>query len=84
MLRTPFSLEKMEYVSVSGMVIYRSKTHATLKRNFQVLPGAKWLQLLIQHIPDKNEHLVHYYGAYNSSVCVASACGVGYRGDKVT
>jgi len=40
--------------------------HATLKRNFQVLPGAQWLQLLIQHIPDKNEHTVRYYGAYSS------------------
>ena len=29
-------------------------------------PGAKWLQLLIQHIPDKNEHTVRYYGAYSS------------------
>ncbi len=66
MLRTPLSLEKMEYVPASGTVIYRSKMHATLKRNFQVIPGAKWLQLLIQHIPDKHEHLVRYYGAYSS------------------
>jgi hypothetical protein len=40
--------------------------HTTLKRNFQVMPGAQWLQLLIQHIPDKNEHLVRYYGAYGN------------------
>ncbi|HEX19975.1 MAG TPA: hypothetical protein ENG78_04050, partial [Acidiferrobacteraceae bacterium] len=66
MLRTPLSLDKMEYVQASGTVIYRSKMHATLKRNFQVMPGAKWLQLLIQHIPDKHEHLVRYYGAYSS------------------
>jgi len=56
----------MEYVPASGTVIYRSKMHAALKRNFQVMPGAKWLQLLIQHIPDKHEHLVRYYGAYSS------------------
>ena len=30
------------------------------------LPGAKWLQLLVQHIPDKNEHTLRYYGAYSS------------------
>ena len=53
-------------VQDSGTVIYRSKMHATLKRNFQVMPGAQWLQLLIQHIPDKNEHLVRYYGAYSN------------------
>ena len=40
--------------------------HATLKRNFQVMPGAKWLELLLAHIPDKHEHLVRYYGAYSS------------------
>ena len=60
MIRAPFSLEKMEYVPASRTVIYKSKRHATLKRNFQVMPGAEWLQLLIQHIPDKNEHLVRY------------------------
>ena len=47
-------------------MIYRSKMHATLKRNFQVMSGTQWLQLLIQHIPDKHEHLVRYYGAYSS------------------
>jgi hypothetical protein len=24
-------------------MIYRSKLHATLKRNFQVMPGVEWL-----------------------------------------
>lgn len=35
MIRCPFALEKMRYNSGSGsgMVIYRSKLHATLKRN---------------------------------------------------
>jgi hypothetical protein len=35
MLRAPFSLEKTTYDAASGTVIYRSKLHATLKRNFQ-------------------------------------------------
>lgn len=59
MIRPPLALKKMQYVETSGTVIDRAKMHATLKRNFQVLPGAKWLQLLIQHIPDKNEHTVY-------------------------
>jgi hypothetical protein len=47
-------------------VIYRSKLHATLKRNFQVMPGADWLELLCKHVPDRHEHLVRYYGRYSS------------------
>ena len=41
----------------TGTTIYRSKTHARLKRNFQVMPGAEWLALLCKHIPDRCEHL---------------------------
>ena len=66
MIRNPFSLEKMEYKARQGVVVYRSKMHATLKRNFQVLPGAAWLKLLLQHVPDRGEHLVRYYGWYSN------------------
>lgn len=66
MIRAPFSLEKTEYKADSGMVVYRSKMHKTLKRNYQVMPGAQWLALLLQHIPDKGEHLVRYYGWYSN------------------
>lgn len=38
-------LEKMSYDSKSGTVIYRSKMHLGLKRNFQVMSGAEWLEL---------------------------------------
>jgi len=60
MIRPPLALEKIQYVETSVTVIYRAKMHATLKRNIQVLPGAEWLKLLIQHIPDKHEHTVRY------------------------
>lgn len=40
--------------------------HATLNRNFQVMPGAEWLEFLCRHIPDRYEHLVRYYGWYSS------------------
>ena len=66
MLRAPMSLEKMTYNSVTGTVIYRSKMHAGLKRNFQVMPGAAWLELLCKHIPDRYEHLVRYVGWYSN------------------
>jgi hypothetical protein len=66
MLRAPMSLEKMTYDAVTGTVIYRSKMHAGLKRNFQVMPGAAWLELLCKHIPDRYEHLVRYVGWYSN------------------
>jgi hypothetical protein len=47
-------------------VIYRNRLHATLKRNFQAMPGVEWLELLCKHIPDRNEHMVRYYGRYSS------------------
>lgn len=66
MLRAPFSLEKTTYDAARGTVIYRSKLHATLKRNFQVMPGVAWLELLCKHVPDRHEHMVRYYGRYSS------------------
>jgi hypothetical protein len=66
MLRAPFALEKMTYDAARGAVIYRSRLHATLKRNFQAMPGVEWLELLCKHIPDRNEHMVRYYGRYSS------------------
>lgn len=56
MIRCPFALNKMSYDGKSAMVIYRSKLHATLKRNYQLMPAVKWLRLLLNHIPDKYEH----------------------------
>jgi len=66
MLRAPFSLEKMSYEPVSGTVIYRSRMHKTLKRNFQIMSGADWLAQLCAHIPDRFEHLVRYAGWYSN------------------
>lgn len=66
MIRCPFALEKMRYDPGSGMVIYRSRLHATLKRNYQLMPALKWLRLLMNHIPDKYEHRVRYYGYYSN------------------
>ena len=46
--------------------MYRSKLHATLKRNFQILPGVKWLEMLLQHVPDRGQRLVRHYGWYSN------------------
>jgi len=66
MLRAPFSLEKMSYDPESCTVIYRSRMHKTLTRNFQVMHGADWLVQLCAHIPDRFEHLVRYAGWYSN------------------
>ncbi len=59
-IRAPLSLAKMTYDGATGTVFYRSKMHLGLKRNFQVMPGAEWLELLCKHIPDRYEQLVQY------------------------
>ena len=41
MIRCPFALNKMSYDGKSGMVIYRSKLHATLKRNYQLITRSR-------------------------------------------
>jgi hypothetical protein len=66
MLRAPFSLEKMSYDPEPCTVIYRSRTHKTLKRNFHIMHGADWLAQLCRHIPDRFEHLVRYAGWYSN------------------
>jgi len=66
LLRAPMSLEKMHYDADTGTVIYRSKMHLGLKRNFQVMPGAEWLELLLRHAPERYEHLVRYVGWYSN------------------
>jgi hypothetical protein len=66
MIRCPFALDKMSYDRNSGLVIYRSKMHATLERNYQLMPALKWLRLLLNHVPDEYEHLVRYYGYYSN------------------
>ena len=66
MLRAPFSLEKMSYDPDTCTVIYRSRMHKMLKRNFQIMPGADWLAQLCAHIPDRFEHLVRYAGWYSN------------------
>ncbi len=65
-LRAPMSLEEMRYDARTGTVIYRSRMHLGLKRNFQVMPGAQWLELLLRHVPDRYEHLVRYVGWYSN------------------
>ncbi|MGH7256198.1 MAG: transposase, partial [Nitrospirales bacterium] len=65
-LRAPFSLQKMRYQPTSKTVIYRSKMHRVLKRNFEVFPVLDWIAAVTAHIPNTGEHLVRYYGWYSN------------------
>jgi hypothetical protein len=61
-LRSRFSLEKVRYHGGTGTIIYQSKIHPVLKRNFEVFSACDWLEALTAHIPNAGEHLVRYYG----------------------
>jgi len=63
-LRSPFELEKLRYQASTGTIIYQSKMHPVLKRNFEVFLACDWLRALTAHIPNAGEHLVRYYRYY--------------------
>ncbi len=78
-LRCPFSLARVVRVTDEGSVLYRAEeghcrrfpgpASADLRggprRNFQVFGALDFLAELTQHIPNKGEHLVRYYGYYS-------------------
>jgi ribosomal protein S27E len=80
MARTPFSLARIISVNPDGKVIYRAGKseclpypqagHEELKagnpRNFQTFKPFDFLAEVTQHIPNKGEHQVRYYGAYSN------------------
>ena len=78
-LRCPFSLARVVRLTDDGSVIYRAEQQrcdrfpgpasADLRsgprRNFQVFSALDFLAEVTQHIPNKGEHLVRYYGWYS-------------------
>jgi hypothetical protein len=79
MARCPFSLARIAKVTDSGQVIYRAEKpecrpfpkpasrdlFGGVPRNFQIFDAIDFLAEVTQHIPDKGEHLVRYYGWYS-------------------
>jgi len=66
-IRNPFSEAKLSYKEDTGMVVYKSKmTHGKDKRNFLIVAVEKFIALITQHIPEKNQQLVRYYGFYSN------------------
>ena len=56
----------MRYQAKTGTIIYRSKMHPVLKRNFEVFSALDWIAALTAHIPNHGEQVVRYYGWYSN------------------
>jgi len=82
-LRCPFTLARVVRLTGDGSVLYRAEqdhcrrfpgaASADLRGGprcyFQVFSALDFLAEVIQHIPDKGEHLVQYYGRYSHRQC---------------
>jgi len=78
--RCPFSLARMIKVTEDGRVVYRAgksqcvrypkpgdeRLREGVSRNFQVFAALEFLAEVTQHIPDKGQHLIHYFGWYSN------------------
>ena len=79
--RCPFSLARMVKLTDDGKVMYRaSHPHCTryrmlgkemdlrpgMRRNYQVFDPLDFLASVTQHIPNKGEHQIRYYGWYSN------------------
>ena len=78
--RCPFSLARMIKVTDTGQVIYRAvksgcvrfpnpgdeRLRQGVSRNFQVFEPLEFLAEVTQHIPNKGQHLIRYFGWYSN------------------
>ena len=78
--RCPFSLSRMVSLTEDGKVLYRA-SHANclpfpisgdkdlmkgIPRNFEVFEPLDFLAAVTQHIPDKGDHTINYFGWYSN------------------
>ena len=80
MARCPFSLARLIRITPEGKVLYKAeKDHCQhypkpvsedlfggVARNFQVFEPLDFLAEITQHIPNKSEHPIRYYGYYSN------------------
>jgi Putative transposase. len=78
--RCPFSLERIIKLTDTDHVIYKAEhkncrrfpdpANETLKpgvnRNFQIFNPLDFIAEITQHIPNKGEHTIRYYGFYSN------------------
>jgi hypothetical protein len=66
-VRNPFSLSKIEYIELTGSVLYRSgMSYGKNKHNFKVYDPLSFIADITQHIPEKSFQLIRYYGWYSN------------------
>jgi hypothetical protein len=82
MARCPFSLSRVIKLTDEGKVLYRTgksealafpvfgneKLTAGIKRNFEVFEPLDFLAEVTQHIPNRGEHQIRYYGFYSNKM----------------
>lgn len=82
MARCPFSLSRVIKLTDEGKVLYRTgkssalafpilgndKLAAGIKRNFEVFEPLDFLAEVTQHIPNRGEHQLRYYGWYSNKM----------------
>ena len=80
MARSPFSLARLVRITPAGHVVYRAEKYTPQRfpdpasgdlasgtaRNFHIFKPLDFLAELVQHIPNKGEHLIRYYGHYSN------------------
>ncbi|MCP5538289.1 MAG: transposase [Akkermansiaceae bacterium] len=66
LLRHPFSLQKITWNATTKTVIYRSKRHHSIKRNFQIFKAPDFIAAALDHLPPKGQQTVRYYGVYSN------------------
>lgn len=80
MARSPFSLARLIRITPAGKVLYKAEKDRCQRyprpasedlfggvaRNYQLFEPLDFLAELVQHIPNKGEHLVRYYGCYSN------------------
>jgi hypothetical protein len=76
----PFSLDRILKITPTGHVVYKAEhdscrrfpepasgdLRAGVNRNFQVFDPLDFLAEVTQHIPNKGEHTIRYYGWYSN------------------
>jgi len=66
-IRSPFSIGKINYNENTGMVTYRSKmTHGKNRNNFSISTAEELIAAITQHIPNPNFQMVRYVGWYSN------------------
>ena len=66
LLRHPFSLQKITWNATTKTVIYRSKRHHNIKRNFEIFKAPDFIAAAVDHLPPKGQQTVRYYGVYSN------------------